>query len=49
MSNRTEKAKRIIDEMFRDASVPQSETRDNLHDIIDHCEVLIDTLDDDSD
>ena len=35
--------------MFQDTSVPQSETRDNLQDIIDHCEMLIETLDDDVD
>ena len=45
MSGLTEKAKRAVDEMFRDTSCPQSETADNLRDIIDHCTILLDTLD----
>ncbi len=45
MNNPTEKAKQAIDEMFSDASVPQYVTRNHLRDIIEHCEVLIDTLD----
>jgi len=47
MADLTERAKQAIDEMFRDTTVPQSETRDNLQDIIDHCEIMKESLDED--
>lgn len=40
----TEEAKKAIDKMFRDTNVPQSETDNNLLDIIAHCDELRATL-----
>ncbi len=46
MKDRTERVKCAIDEMFRDTSVSQAETAGDLQDIIEHCEVLMKSLDD---
>lgn len=45
MADRTKKAKRAIDEMFQDASRDQTETAENLRDIVEHCEALLESLD----
>jgi hypothetical protein len=43
----SEAIKKEIDRMFSNTGVPQSQTASDLQDIIDHCEVLLDTLDSD--
>ncbi len=40
----TEQIKADIDLMFSNTRVPVSETRSNLNNIIEHCQMLIETM-----
>lgn len=42
---KTEEAKRAIDIMLGNPSASQAETKAELQDIVDHCQVLMESLD----
>ena len=41
----TEKVLKTIDQLFSDTTVSQEETKNRLQEIIDHCEILQESLD----
>ena len=42
----SEAIKKMIDQMFSDTSVPVGKTKEDLEDILEHVEILLETLGD---